>query len=120
MKFFFDTYALIEIALENKKYEKFLDSDVTTLKSNLAELYYFILRKYGKDYADSLMKKFTHIVVDFPINLISESMTFRYDNKKKNFSYIDCFGYIFSQNNNRFFVTGDRAFKGMKNVELVR
>lgn len=34
MKFFLDTYALIEIAEGNKNYEKYLDSEIITFKIN--------------------------------------------------------------------------------------
>ena len=44
MKYFLDTYALIEIAEGNLKYQKYLESDAVTLKDNLAELFYFLLK----------------------------------------------------------------------------
>ena len=45
MKYFLDTYALIEIAEGNKDYARYVDADVVTLKNNIAELFYFYLKK---------------------------------------------------------------------------
>jgi len=47
-------------------------------------------------------------------------MVFKYENKNKNFSFIDCVGYVLAKENNLIFLTGDRAFRGMMNVELVK
>ena len=120
MRYFLDTYALIEIAEGNPNYEKYLESDSATLKENLAELYYFLLKKYNQKTADFFFEKFSRIALDLPIGVISKAMTFRYQNSKTRFSYIDCFGYIYALENKRLFLTGDRGFQGMKSVELVR
>lgn len=120
MKYLLDTYALIEIAEGNPKYQRYVDSDATTLKDNLAELYYFLLKKYDEKTADFFLDKFSGIVVELPISIIARAMIFKYKYIKTRFSYIDCLGYIYALENKRFFLTGDRAFKDMENVELVR
>ncbi len=120
MKYFLDTYALIEIVEGNPSYQKYLESDVITLKDNLAELFYFLLKKYDEKIASSLLERFSKISVELPLNIIDKAMIFRYKHEKSRFSYIDCFGYIYSLENKRIFLTGDRAFKGMTDVELVR
>ena len=120
MKYFLDTYALIEIADGNPKYQKYLDSDCVTLKDNLAELYYFLLKKYDEKTADIFIERFSKVAVELPLEIISKSMIFKYKNSKSNFSYIDCFGYIYSLENKRIFLTGDRAFTNLSNVEILR
>lgn len=120
MKYFLDTYALIEIAEGNPEYKKYLESDAVTLKDNLAELFYFLLKKYEEKTADFFLDKFSRIAAELDIKIISKAMVFRYEHKKTRFSYIDCLGYIYALENKRFFLTGDRAFSDMKNVELVR
>ena len=120
MKFFFDTYALIEMIEGNPGYDKYLDSNGVTLSGNVAELFWFFLKKHDEKTARYFHERFSRLIVDFPSDLIAESMTFRYKHKKKQFSPFDCFGYSYAQANNRIFVTGDRAFKGLKNVEIVR
>ena len=47
-------------------------------------------------------------------------MIFRKKNKKKDFSLFDCVGYIFAQENNLLFVTGDEAFRSIKQVEFIK
>lgn len=120
MKFFLDTYALIELANGNPKYEKYLDSDAVTLKDNLAELFYFFLRQFDEKKAHFYLLKYSKIVKELPISVIPSAMKFKFEYKKKRFSYTDCLGYAFALNEKRFFLTGDREFEGMKNVEIVR
>ena len=120
MKYFLDTYALIEIAEGNPNYQKYLESDSITLKENLAELFYFLLKKYNEKTADFFLEKFSRIAAELPLEIIPNSMMFKFNHKKTAFSYIDCLGYSYALENKRFFLTGDRAFQGMQNVELVR
>jgi len=120
MKYFLDTYSLIEIAEGNTKHQKYLETDAVTLKDNLAELFYFLLKKYDEKTADFFLDKFSRIAVEVPITIIAKAMIFRYKHRKIRFSYIDCLGYIYALENKRFFLTGDRAFEDMENVELVR
>lgn len=40
--------------------------------------------------------------------------------KNKNLSYTDCIGYIFAIKNNLKFLTGDKKFNDMPNVEFVQ
>ena len=120
MKYFLDTYALIEIAEGSPKYQKYLDSDAVTLKDNLAELYYFLLKKYDEKIADFFLDKFSKVTAELTIEIIAKAMVFRHSHTKTRFSYVDCLGYIYALENERFFLTGDRAFEGMENVELVR
>ena len=120
MKYFLDTYALIEIAEGNPKYEKYLERDAVTLKDNLAELFYFLLKKYEEKTANVFLNKFLAIAVEFPTEIIAKAMLFRFSHKKTRFSYIDCFGYAYALENKMLFLTGDRAFENMKDAEIVR
>jgi len=47
-------------------------------------------------------------------------MTFRALNKKRNLSYVDCIGYIIAKQRNIKFLTGDKEFEYMENVEFVK
>jgi len=120
MKFFLDAYALIEIAKGNKDYFKYYESDIVTLKPNLAELFYILFRENEEQTAKIFFDIFSRIAVGIPLDHIPKAMIFRYNNRKRGFSYIDCFGYIYALESGRVFLTGDRAFKGMKNVEIIR
>lgn len=120
MRYFLDTYALIEIAEGSPNYQKYLESDAVTLKDNLAELHYFLLKKYDDKTAEFFLNQFSKIAVELPVPIIAKAMIFRHKHVKIRFSYIDCLGYICSLEDKRIFLTGDRAFEGMENVELVR
>src|SRR3989344_1871780 len=119
MRYFLDTYALIEIANGNPDYKKYLEDEAVTFKGNLAELYYFFLRQYDLNKAIDSFNKFSKIVEELPLIVIPHTVTFKFKYKKMRLSYIDCFGYIYALESGRVFLTGDRAFKGMKNVEIV-
>jgi len=121
MKVFLDTYTLIEMNNENSNYKKYREAELVTLLENLAEMYYIISRDKGKDEAESNFRQFLIIGKVMPPGLIPLAMEFRLSNRKeKNFSYFDSFGYVYALENNMKFVTGDRAFRGMKNVEIAR
>jgi predicted nucleic acid-binding protein len=47
-------------------------------------------------------------------------MKFRLKEKAKRLSYVDAIGYQLALEKNAKFLTGDKEFKGMKNVEFVK
>ena len=49
-----------------------------------------------------------------------EAIRFRKEHKKKDLSYTDCIGYIYAKRNNLKFLTGDKEFENMDNVEFVK
>ena len=105
---FFDSYAILEIVKGNPNYLRF------------GEVFYSLLKevnaKTAKDVINKLNIDFLNIAEDIAI----DSAIFRYKNKRKKLSYADCIGYITALRNNMRFLTGDKEFKGMKNVEFVK
>ena len=121
MKYFLDTYSLIEIAQGNPAYIELSKAQTVTLRDNVAELYYFLLRKSNEQAADFFFDLFLKITVDFPIQLVPKAMVFRLHHRnQRKYSYIDCFAYLYALQENIYFVTGDRAFDGLKNVKIIR
>ena len=121
MSYFFDSYAIIELILENKNYEKFKDHVVTTRTLNLMEVYYFLLRAYNKQTADFWMKRLEFNLSNIiRLDVALKSSYFRFNNKKEKLSYIDCFGYILSREMKLKFLTGDEKFRKKENVEFVK
>ena len=53
-------------------------------------------------------------------DVIFEAMKLKLKLKNKNLSYTDCIGYAYALRNSIKFLTGDRGFERMENVELVR
>ena len=119
-EYFFDTYALFEIIHKNKSYSNYLRVGIITTKLNLMELHYRLLMLYGKDIADKSYDRFVVFCVDIDDDLIKTANEFKLSNKKKDLSYVDCIGYIIAKTNNVKFLTGDREFENLENVEFVK
>ena len=122
MKYFLDTYALFEIFFGNDKYLKYLDSDVTTTRLNLMEIYYHLLRDYGEKVAEDYYNETTGYSIEFTDMDIKEAMKFRLKmkRKKKDLSYVDALGYTIANRMNIPFLTGDLAFEDVQDVEFVK
>ena len=115
---YLDTYALIEISKENSSFSEYVNSSIIISDITLAEFYYVVLREEGEPVADYWFKKFEGY--SFPVSkeVLIESVKFRQKNKAKNLSFFDAVGYIYALNNNALFVTGDKEFEHMINVEF--
>ncbi len=119
-KYFFDTYAIIEMISSNQNYFKFFNEEASLTIFNLAELYYTALNQLSQDAADEIYETYKKSVVEISDEILKSAMKFRMTHKKKNLSYADCIGYIYALKNNLTFLTGDKEFEGMKNVEFVK
>jgi len=118
--FFFDTYAIIELMRGNGDYAAYLKEPLHTSLLNLGEFYYALL----KDGADRRTAKLWYgklrpLCMELDIKTIHEAMDFKYTHRKKNLSFIDCVGYMLARRNSMTFLTGDKEFRGMENVEFV-
>jgi predicted nucleic acid-binding protein len=121
MKYFFDSYAIIELILENNAYKIFKENLITTNTLNLMEVYYFLLRTYNKETADFWMKKLNFSLSNIiRLDLALKSSYFKFKNKKEKLSYIDCIGYLLADEMKIKFLTGDEKFKNKENVEFVK
>lgn len=120
MEYFFDSYAIIEIIRLNKSYLRFSKSPIVTNILHLAEVYYFLLRNYNEQTADYWMKGLNFSFLDMSHDIATEAAKLKYKNKKLKLSYADCIGYLTAQRYGLKFLTGDRQFKGMEEVEFVK
>jgi len=118
--YFADTYALVEIIKGNKNYAKFLDRPLFTSIFNLYELYYIILKDYNKSQAENFFFYFKKNIIKFNDSAIFFASEFKLNNRKKSISYTDSLGYAISIENDFKFLTGDKEFKGVDNVEFVK
>ncbi len=119
MKLFFDTYAIIEIISGNPRYQVFFDQSFAFTKLNLIELHYYFLKE-KPDSADLICEKYSDNSVAFSNEVIKKANQFRLDNRKKEYSTADCIGYSYALENGLTFVTGDKQFEGMPNVEFIK
>jgi len=119
--YFFDTYSFFEIIEGRKEYEEFIkEVGIVTTKMNLMELHYGLLIKKGKETADKYYDELSKFTVEIEDETIKLANVFKSINKKMKLSYIDCIGYILAKKLNIPFLTGDKEFKYLDNVEFVK
>ncbi|MBI2670430.1 PIN domain-containing protein [Candidatus Woesearchaeota archaeon] len=117
-KYFFDSYALVELIKINPSYIKYSEEIITITLFNLIELYYAVLRDFNETKAKAIFYRFKECIKEIDDEIIFEAIHLKL--KNKNLSYADCIGYVYSLKNRLVFLTGDKEFKDMENVEFVK
>ena len=118
--YFFDTYAFFEIYYGNENYRKYEEVQFTTTIFNLYELYYNLLKDFGEDLALEAFNKHLPLVIEIKKEHIILASKFRLHNTKKKFSYGDALGYAVAKLEGLKFLTGDKEFENLPNVEFVK
>lgn len=121
--YFLDTFAMMEYAAGNPRYKRYFESKpMFTSLMNLTELYYHALGDGGEDAAQRLYLGFRGYSVDLQEADVFSGMKFRVRMKAsgKEVSYVDALGYAMAERLGVPFLTGDTAFKEIRNVEFVR
>lgn len=122
--YFFDTYALAEIEKGNLNYKPYLKAEVITTKLNLMEFYSSILADFDEKTADEKFGVYADSCVPIADEDIKHGVKFRMqmrnEDKKCNLSFVDAIGYIIALKLEIKFLTGDKAFRDLKNVEFVK
>ncbi len=116
--YFFDTYAFFEIINGNPNYKKYEEANVITTIFNLAELNYGLKKEKNEKIADEITEKYRIFLVDVSLDEVKEAMNLKIKNKQ--LSIPDVIGYIIALKHNASFLTGDKEFKDMQNVEFVK
>ncbi len=120
VKYFFDSYAIIEVVKGNPSYARFSNELITLTLFNLVEIYWSFVLDFDEKKAKQLYAMFKECIVPIKEIVIQEAIRFRKENKKRNLSYADCIGYIYARQNDLVFLTGDKEFENMPNVEFVK
>ncbi len=118
--YFFDSYALVELAKGNPKYAPYGGSQITITIFNLVEFTYSVLVDYGEAKAREIYTKLRDCAVEIDEEVTIEAVKFRRAYKKLDLSYADCIGYIYALKNNLQFLTGDEKFRNFTDVEFVK
>ncbi len=118
-KFYWDTYAIVELIKGNSKFMKYFSKDTITSELNLMELYYHMLRLFDQDQANKQLNEWAYFAENIPQHVMKLAMQYRFRNKVQRLSYIDCMGYMFAVSNGMKFLTGDKQFEGLPHVEFV-
>lgn len=121
MKYFFDTYAFVEIYKGNPKYLKYKSGiKVLTNKLNLMELAFFLRRENKESEIKEMFHEFSKFSIDYDDAVLIEAAKMKFEHKSKYLSYVDCIGYNLAKKHNIKFLTGDEKFRNMSNVEFVK
>ncbi len=118
--FFFDSYAFFEILKANERYGKYKETEIVTTKLNLFELYFGILREKNEIEAKEILDIYYPFAIDFDKEVIEEAAKFKNEFNKRNVSMTDCIGYILAKQLGIKFLTGDKEFENLENVEFVK
>ena len=118
MKKYLDTYALAEIAKGNKEFSIYLLEEFVITDLTLVEFYAMLLREDGEKTAEYWFRRLEAYAVSVPRQILKEAIIFRYQHRKQNISFFDAAGYIYSLRNSLPFVTGDKEFEKLPNVEF--
>jgi len=120
MAYYFDSYALIEILRNNPAFSRFGEERVITSQANLAEVLYYALRTGNEGVYAAMLRKWRPELITPALADWESAARARFDNRKKNMSYVDCLSYALAEKHGLTFFTGGAAFKGMRNVEHVK
>ena len=92
----------------------------------LMEVIYKSARKLGKIKTREIVRDITcsasTILVNVDRNIAEEAANLRlkyYKGVDRELSYADCIGYIYARKHNLRFLTGDKEFKTLENVEFI-
>ena len=119
--FYFDSYALVEIAKGSKNYEKYkTDIKIVLNKLNIMEFCYFLTREKRSVEVKERFSQLSKFHVDFPDEVYEEAIELKYEYKKRKLSYTDCLGYCMAKFMKIRFLTGDEKFEDLPNVEYVK
>ena len=97
-----------------------MDYEIVTTKLNLFELYYKLFREKGEIVAKTALQKYSNCILDFDNNVIEEAAKMRFMFKKQDMSMVDCIGYIKAKQLGIKFLTGDKQFEYLPDVEFVK
>ncbi len=118
--YFYDTYAIIEILKDNPRYFFYSDKPVFITKLNLFEIYYYLLRTQGESLSDEFYEAYEERIMDYDFSVIKAAAKLKRKFKERKMSMTDCIGYSLALSKSLKFLTGDKAFKDLPNVEFVK
>lgn len=118
--YFFDSYAIIQILAGAESYRKYTTADFIITQLNIFEVYYCLLRDFGVEKAESFLKDYYEHCVSLHQAVLCDAAHLRLQFKKRNLSMTDCIGYIIAKRWGIKFLTGDKEFSDMENMEFVK
>lgn len=121
--FFADSYAIIEILKGNERYLPYMTGHLVTTEFNFCEVAFAVCRDYPEK-TRQVMARVRKMVALAPTTdedyCEGAAMRRKTTGAGKKLSTIDCVGYAVSRRQKIPFLTGDREFEDIENVEFVR
>jgi PIN domain nuclease of toxin-antitoxin system len=121
--FFADSYAIIEMLKGNRNYLSYQSERLVMTEFNICEVGFAVCREYPAHAARILkaVRKMVVIQESRDEDYCAAAVTrMRATAEGKKLSTIDCVGYSVANRLNIPFLTGDREFADMDNVQFVR
>ncbi len=121
-RYFYDSYAVLAYLSDNPSYRSYFEEDDGVLtKLNLLEVHFKLLSVHGGRAARQSLQAFSRYLIDFDPDDIERGMRVRRELRDKNLnvSYADAMGYYLASKLGIRFLTGDKAFRSLANVEFV-
>ena len=123
-RLFADTYALIELLKGNPNYKGYSNMDLVVTEFNIFELTYALFRDFGQEVAANVINNVRTKVEVIPTDDSDylKASDFRSSANKtgKKLSLVDALGYSCSGKLGIKFLTGDKEFSEMENVEYAK
>jgi len=120
-RFFFDTYALIEINKGNPRYKSYTSGIKVILnKLNIMEYILFLMREEREKQIEEAFRKLSRFNVDYSDEDLVAAAKMKFKFAREKLSFVDCIGYSIARRHNARFLTGDEKFKNKDNVEFVK
>lgn len=118
--FFFDSYALIEVFKGNKNYERYKKAKVITSYFHVFEIYYSLMREHKKEEIEDFFETIREFCVSLKFDWIPKASFLKQIYNKRDLSYADCLGYVIAKDMGIKFLTGDKEFENLPDVEFVK
>ncbi len=109
----------MEIIEGSKQYNSYLDAEIIINNFTFAELCYNLLKDKRLN-PESYTKKYAKHIVSVAPDWIEEAMKFRFSWKDRKVSIPDCIGYVMAKKLGVKFLTGDKEFRNLENIEFVQ
>ena len=123
-RLFADTYALIELLKGNPNYKGYSNTDLVVTEFNIFGLTYALFRDFGQEVAENVIgtvrTKVEVIPTDDSDYLKASDFRSSANKTGKKLSLVDALGYSCSRKLGIKFLTGDKEFSEMENVEYAK
>jgi predicted nucleic acid-binding protein len=121
VRYYFDTYALIEF-LGRREFLRYSAKGFVTSKWNLAELLVIDVREHGESVARRHFRRFLAACEEPMDEDLLQAAVFREGERrrKRSLSFVDALGYVLARRLRLRFLTGDEAFRGLAHVLFVK